>query len=180
MNKKVLVIALASIFSAMLVAPVMAASTTKIEGVTLTLDITIIPDPDSIHTADHNIVHNKGIATGTATLNIPGQDSLNFTYYGTWSGTSKWTGFPTTPDLEGSNVVIGKSVLTSTDEGTTGTFEGVSHSKTIGLPPVIPIMSYTEYHMVFRGTEDFKGQTLKVSYAGAPPAVLEGTLIIPK
>ena len=124
-------------------------------------------------------MHNEGIATGTATLTMPDQSELNFDYYGVWNGTSHWTGFPN-PDPEGSNVIRSMVVLTCTDECITGTFEGVLHTKTIGLPPRIPIMSYTETHMVLHGTGDFQGQTLQISYAGAPPTLLEGTLIIPK
>jgi hypothetical protein len=33
--------------------------------------------------------------------------------------------------------------------------------------------------MVLYGTGDFEGQTLKLSYEGAPPAVFEGYLVIP-
>jgi hypothetical protein len=176
-KSKVLGIAVTLLLAAMFVAPVFAAPATKIEGVTLTPSTTLIPE--STRAVDHNIVHNEGTAVGTATLNIPDQDSLHFDYYGTWSGTAKWTGFPN-PDPEGSNVVRSMVVLTCTDEGITGTFEGMLHTKTIGLPPVPGIMSYTETHMVLHGTGDFQGQTLQISYAGAPPALLAGTLIIPK
>jgi hypothetical protein len=178
LNKKVLGIAVTLLLAAMFIAPAMAAPATKIEGVTLIPATALFPDDTTIF-ADHNIVHNDGTAIGTATLNIPEQDSLHFDYYGIWNGTSKWTNFPN-PDLEGSNVVRSMVVLTCTDEGITGTFEGVLHTKTIGLPPVIPFVSYTETHMVLHGTGDFQGQTLKLSYAGAPPALLEGYLIIPK
>jgi hypothetical protein len=34
--------------------------------------------------------------------------------------------------------------------------------------------------MVFHGTDDFQGQTLKVSFEGAPPLALEGSILIPK
>jgi hypothetical protein len=99
-NKKLIGFALAFIFLAMLATPVIAAPATKIEEVTLTIDAEIIPDPASVRYSDHNnVVHNKGIATGTATLDIPGQSSLSFTYYGIWSGRGKWTGFPTEADL---------------------------------------------------------------------------------
>jgi len=181
MNKKVLGIAVTLLLAAMFVAPAMAKPATKIEGVTLTLMVAIIPDATTIF-ADHNIRHGDGTAAGTATLNIPDQDPLHFDYYGVWNGTSKWDD-PPNPDPDATNVIRGKAVLTCTDEGITGTFEGMSHSKTIGLPPppfpTTPT-SYIEYHMVFHGTGDFKGQTLKVSCAGAPPPVLEGCLIIPK
>ena len=177
MNRKVFGIAATLLFAAMLVAPVYAAPAIKIEGVTFTPVTTLVPE--STLAVDHNIVHNDGTAIGTATLNIPEQDPLNFTYYGVWNGTSKWTNFPN-PDLESSNVIRSMVVLTCTDVGITGTFEGMLHTKTIGLPPVPGIVSYTETHMVLHGTGDFQGQTLQISYAGAPPTLLEGTLIIPK
>jgi hypothetical protein len=176
MNKKVLGVAVTLLLAAMFLAPAMAAPATKIEGVTLIPATALFPDDTSIF-ADHNIVHNDGTAVGTATLNIPDQDSLHFDYYGVWNGTSKWTDMPN-PDLEGSNVVRSMVVLTCTDEGITGTFEGVLHTKTIGLPP--PTASYVETQMILLGTGDFQGQTLKLSYEGAPPTDMEGTLIIPK
>ena len=182
MNKKVLGVAVTLLLAAMFIAPAMAAPATKIEGVTLTLATALIPDPDSAIFADHNIVHNEGIAIGTATLDIPGQGSLSFTYDGIWSGTSKWTD-PPNPDPDATNVIRSMVVLTCTDEGITGTFEGMLHGKTVGLPPppiAIGVTSYIEYHMVFQGTGDFQGQTLKLSYAGEPPVDLEGCLIIPK
>ena len=178
MNRKILVIPVLLLTFALLSLPVMGAPATRIEGVTLTTAIALIPDPTTIIFADHNIVHNDGIGTGTATLNIPLQPSLHFNYYGVWNGTAKWTGFPA-PDPEGTNVVKSRTILTCTDEGITGTFEGTLHTKTIGLPPPVAT-SYVEYNMIFHGTGDFQGQTLKLSYAGAPPTDLEGTLIIPK
>jgi hypothetical protein len=177
MKKKILLIT-AFLALAMLVTPIMAAPATRIEGVTLTTAIALIPDPATIIFADHNIVHNDGIGTGTATLNIPLHPSLHFNYYGVWNGTAKWTGFPA-PDPEGTNVVRSTTILTCTDEGITGTFEGTLHTKTIGLPPPVAT-SYVEYNMVFHGTGDFQGQTLKLSYAGPLPVDFEGCLIIPK
>ena len=61
--------------------------------------------------------------------------------------------------------------------GTTGTFEGTRHTKFIGFP--IPAMSYIEISYNLRGTGDFKGQTLKLSYQGPTPPIFEGYLIIP-
>ena len=182
MKRKILGIAVALLAVAMLAVPVMAAPATRIEGVTLTTAVALIPDPATAIFADHNIVHNDGIATGTATLDIPDKDSLHFSYNGVWNGTSKWTN-PPNPDPEATNVIRSTVVLTCTDPGITGTFEGMLHSKTIGLPPPpLPgaVTSYIEYNMVFHGTGDFQGQTLKLSYAGAPPFALEGCLIIPK
>jgi hypothetical protein len=176
LNKKALEIAVVLMAAAMLITPVLAAPATKIEGVTLTLATALHPDDTTIN-ADHNIRHNDGTVDGTATLNIPEQESLHFDYYGVWNGTSKWTNMPS-PDPEGSNIVRSKVVLTCTDAGKTGTFEGVLHTKTIGLPP--PTASYVETQMILLGTGDFQGQTLKLSYEGAPPTDMEGTLIIPK
>jgi hypothetical protein len=179
-NRKILGIAVVLMAVAMMAVPVMAKPATKIEGVTLTTVVKLVPDPDATRSSTHNnIVHNEGTSTGTATLTIPGQDLLHFDYYGIWNGRSHWTGF-NAPDAEGSNVINGMVVLTCTDEGIDGTFEGTYHTKNVGLPPVEGILSYTEYHMVLHGTGDFQGQTLKVSYAGAPPADLAGCLIIPK
>ena len=179
MNKKILGIAVVLLAAAMLTVPVMAKPATKIEA-TLIVNVAIISDPDFTHDVDHNIHHNIGIATGTATLTTISGDSFNFDYYGTWSGTSKWTDLPN-PDPEGTNIIVGKVILTCTNEDITGTFEGVSHTKSIGLPPVPPFGSYVETHTVLQGTGDFKGQTLRVSYAGPPPAPgLEGYLTIPK
>jgi hypothetical protein len=180
-NKKILGIAVTLLLAAMLAAPAMAAPATKIEGVTLTTAVALIPDDTAIY-ADHNIVHNDGTAAGTATLDIPEKDSLHFDYYGVWNGTSKWTN-PPNPDPEATNVIRSTVVMNCTDEGITGTFEGMVHSKTIGLPPPpFPnaATSHIEYNMVFHGTGDFQGQTLKLSYAGPPPVDLEGCLITPK
>ena len=181
MNKKVLEIAVVLVAAAMLITPVLAAPATKIEGVKLTTVTALHPvaTRSSIH---NNIVHNEGTTDGIATLTIPDQDPLHFNYYGIWHGTSHWTGF-NAPDPEGTNVVNSMVVLTCTDDGIDGTFEGMYHTKNVGLPPRLPPngpWSYTEIHIVLHGTGDFQGQTLKVSYAGEPAADLAGTLIIPK
>ncbi|TRO45980.1 hypothetical protein E2P65_06540 [Candidatus Bathyarchaeota archaeon] len=181
MNKKILCVFVSLFILVLLTIPVLGAPATKIEGVTLTTAVALIPDDTTIF-ADHNIRHGDGTAAGTATLTIPEQDSLHFDYYGVWNGTSKWTN-PPNPDSDATNIIRSTVVLTCTDEGITGTFEGMSHSKTIGLPPPpFPTSptSYIEYNMVFHGTGDFQGQTLKLSYAGAPPVDLEGCLIKPK
>jgi hypothetical protein len=175
MKNKILVITVLLLTFALLSIPVMAAPATKIEGVTAILEAALIPDPASLRMVDHNIVFNEGTSAGTITLNIPGKDPLVGTSSGTWSGRSKWTDFPN-PNPEATNVVRGKMVLTFTG----GTFEGTTHIKSKGLPPLPPFGIYTEYHMVLQGTGDFEGQTLKLSYAGAPPPVFEGCLIIPK
>jgi len=181
MNKKILGIAVTLLLAAMFLAPAMAKPAKRIKGVTLTTAVVIIPDATTIF-ADHNIGHGDGTAAGTATLTMPDQDPLHFDYSAVWNGTSKWTD-PPNPDPDATNIIRSAIVLTCTDEGITGTFEGMGHSKTIGLPPppfpTTPTL-YIEYNMIFHGTGDFQGQTLKVSYAGAPPVVLEGTLIIPK
>ncbi|TRO52722.1 hypothetical protein E2P63_03140 [Candidatus Bathyarchaeota archaeon] len=182
MSKKILVIPILVLTFVLLSIPVMAKPATKIEGVTAIVSAALIPDPASLRQVGHNIVFNKGTGGGTITLNIPGKGSLSGTVSSTWSGKSKWTDFPNF-NPEATNIVRGQMVLTFTDAGTgipdtTGTFEGMNHVKSIGLPPIPPL--YVEYHMVLQGTGDFEGQTLKLSYAGAPPVVFEGTLIIPK
>ena len=182
MNKKVLGTVATLLLAAMFVAPAMAVPATKIEGVTLTTAVALIPDPATAIYADHNIVHNDGTAAGIATLTISEEESLHFDYSGVWNGTSKWTN-PPNPDPDATNIIRSTVVLTCTDEDIEGTFEGMVHSKTIGLPPPpFPnaATSYVEYNMVLHGTGDFQGQTLKLSYAGEPPVDLEGCLIMPK
>ena len=72
---------------------------------------------------------------------------------------------------------MGHEVWTFTGEGNTGTFESsVSVGKYVG----IPVNSHIDRKIVLHGTGDFKGQTLKLSYEGEPPALFEGYLIVPK
>ena len=175
MNKKVLGFALTIFFLAMLAAPVIAVPATKVEGVTAIMDFVAIPGSQKL--VDHGIQQTReGVSIGTVTLNIPEQDALIGTLTGEWIGTVKFSQFPPDPNAEA--VIRAKAVWAFTGEGTTGTFEGVSHSKWIGFPT--PFMSYISYHMVLQGTGDFEGQTLKLSCEGAPPPVLEGYLVIPK
>jgi len=173
MNKKVLGIVVALMAVAMLATPVMAAPATKVEGVTLTLDLTTT----SVYTlVDHGILQVRdGVATGTVTLNIPEQAPLIGTVYAEFIGTMKFTHPVPPPDLEAESIMVGHPVFTFTGEGTTGTFEGVRHSKMIGFP----FSSYINTRFDLHGTGDFLGQTLKLSYEGAPPAVIEGCLLIP-
>ena len=176
LKKKILVASVALVFAAMMAAPVMAAPATKIEGVTAILEAAIVPDPASLRMVGHNIVFNKGTGAGIITLNIPGMtDPLIGTSSSTWSAMARWTDFPN-PDPEATNVVRGNVVYTFPG----GTFEGMTHAKSKGLPPIPLPGFYVEYHMVLQGTGDFEGQTLKLSYAGAQPPVFEGCLIIPK
>jgi hypothetical protein len=177
MNKKILVIPVLLLTFALLTIPVMGAPATKIEGVTATLDIT----KTSVYTVvDHGILQIRdGIATGTVTINIPGQDPLVGTVYGEFIGTMKLNS-PSPPWPGAESVMMGCPVFTFTGEGTTGTFEGVRHTKMIGFPE--PVVSYINTRFVLHGTGDFLGQTLKLSYEGAPPisfAPFEGTLLIP-
>jgi len=167
LNKKILGIALAVFFLAMLTIPVMAAPATKI-GVTVTAATTPVPNPGFPHmVSDNTILHSKGTSTGTVTLNIPGKDPI----VGDWAGEF---GANVNLKKEPTEAVIrGKLVWTFTGEGTTGTFEGIVQRLIIGG-------SYFEDNVVLQGTGDFKGQTLKLSYEGTPPVIQEGYLIIPK
>jgi len=180
MKKKILALFVTFLTAALLTVPVMGKQLpAKKFEVTLTVESILIPDPASAHFADHNIVHNKGMSIGNVTLIIPGEDDYtgpDNNMYATWSGTSWWTDMPTY-DPEARNVIRTKLVFTFTG----GTFEGVGHIKSIGLPPFPQFESYAEYRYILQGTGEFKGQTLKLSYAGANPVVaLSGTLIKPK
>ena len=176
-KKKILVIAVALMFIAMLAIPVLAAPATKIEGVTLMLYHT--PSAGPPHIVDHTIIHTIGTSYGPATLTIPtDQDPLELE--GIWD--TEWFSTQKLSDgvMEG-NLIRESVTLTFTDEGTgypdtTGTFYGRAQWKWIFTDGAL---SSIEVHMVLRGTEDFKGQTPKIAGEGLP-FVMEGCLIIPK
>jgi hypothetical protein len=175
MNKKILFLLVSVLAVAMLAVPVMAAPATKIEGVTATITVTMT----SVYTThDHGILQvREGVATGTVTINIPGQPQLVGTVYAEFLGTMKLEHPMPGPWLEAQSLMVGNPVFTFTGEGTTGTFEGIRHNKIIGFPD--PVVSYINTHLDLHGTGDFLGQTLKLSYEGAPPTALEGWLLIP-
>lgn len=175
MNKKILTIPILLLTLAFVTIPVLGAPATKIEGVTATIDM--YPTWDVTWMVDHGILHLRGSFPGEVTLNVPGQDPLVGTAYADAIGKIKFDK-PEPPFPETEGLFRGKMVWTFTGEGTTGTFEGVRHNKWIGYPR--PVTSYWDNHIVLRGTGDFAGHTLKLSYKGPPPLALEGTLIIPK
>jgi hypothetical protein len=165
-EKKIFVITIILLAIAMLVTPVLAAPATKIEGVTATADGT--PIPSSIRTVSHDSIrHIKGTTTGTVYLTIPGLGTLEGTWNSEWVTRSKISQDPTEA------LIASRVVWAFTGEGTTGTFEGLVQRKITGG-------SYFEDNVVLHGTGDFKEQTLKLSYEGAPPVIQEGYLIIPK
>lgn len=175
MNKIILGIFVGLIAVIVFAVPVMAAPITKIEGVTAILDYT---STVVYNVVDHGILQvREGVATGTVTINIPGQAPLIGTLYGEFIGTMKLDGPPPGPWLNGESMMVGHEIWTFTGEGTTGTFEGVRHEEIIGWPQ--PFISYFESSMLLYGTGDFQGQTLKLSFEGAPPPIFEGCLLIP-
>ena len=172
MTRKILALAMVLMIVAMLATPVMAAPATKFD-VTATFSITT---SSVAHQVDHNIMQLKeGTAEGVVTINIPGQDPLVGTYSGDWLGTIKFDHPAPGPFPGAEGHYMGQMIWTFTGEGTTGTFEGTRHTKSVGLPA----NTYVETSTVLHGTGDFLGQTLKLSYEGAPPIVLEGYLLIP-
>ena len=175
MNRKILGICSVLILVAMLATPVMAAPSTKIEGVTATITVSMT----SVYTAhDHGILQvREGVAEGEVTLNIPGQDPLTGNLYAEFIGTMKLDHPMPGPWPNALTIMVGHPVFTFTGEGTTGTFEGVRHNKVIGFPD--PFVSYIDARLDLHGTGDFLGQTLKLSYEGPPPIALEGYLIVP-
>ena len=175
-NRKVLGIGFAFIFLAMLATPVMAAPATKIEGVTVTAVVTQAANPGYPRFVSHDTIgHSKGTSVGTVTVNIPGKTPLNGIWNGEFVSMSNWKEDPVVVNIRG------KLVWTFTGEGTTGTFVGLVQRKITGFPPSPPtVIPYFEDNVVLHGTGDFQGQTLKLSYAGTPPVIQEGYLIIPK
>ena len=180
-NRKILMLFVSlfavAMMTTILIGTVMAAPATKIEGVTATLDLATT---SVFKAVDHNILQIRdGVATGTVTINIPGQAPLIGTVYGEFIGTIKLGHPPPGPFLEAESVMMGHPIFTFTGEGTTGTFEGVRHTKMIGFPD--PAVSHINTGLDLHGTGDFFGQTLKLSFEGTPPPIAwEGYLLIPK
>jgi hypothetical protein len=186
MNKKIFCISGCLLLIVMFTFPVMAAPATKIEGVTLSIDRTTSNDWRVVDEDIWQLFDGTGV--GTVTLSIPEKGVLTGEYEAEWHGKIKsgpmsvlLVGEPPTPLLvwpEAECLYNRRIVLSFTGKGTTGTFEGTGHTKAIGFGP--PVCSYMQVIMVFHGTGDFQGQTLKVSFEGAPPMVLEGSLLMPK
>ena len=185
LNKKILGIAVTLLLAAMFVAPALAAPATKIEGVEMYVAAGQIPYPGFPHMVSHGTIsHSKGYSDGTVTLIIPINPSdplvLNGGYASEWIGKGKISEKPAETEL----LIMGTWVLTFTGEGTTGTFEGVTHRTIIGWdvgPPPGPLEgSVFIDRAVLHGTGDFQGWTLKLSYDGEfPPVPAEGYLVIP-
>ena len=96
---------------------------------------------------------------------------LSGDWYTEWVANANWKKDPV------ETVIMSKVTLTFDD----GTFEGMSQRTIKGSP--FDFSSYFEDSMVLHGTEDFQGQTLKLSYAGRPiedPMIADGYIIMPK
>ena len=135
------------------------------------------------------ISHSKGYSDGTVTLTIPIDPSdpliLAGDYDSVWIGKGKISVNPAETEV----LIMGQIVLTFTDEstgieGTTGTFEGVTHRMIIGWDAGPTLTSTFIDQAVLHGTGDFQGWTLKLTYEGQPglPPLFadEGYAIIPK
>jgi hypothetical protein len=173
MNKKILVITVLLLTFVLLSIPVMAAPATK-KDVTVAMDVE--QSMTSIRVVGKGVAQISGTSAGWFNLTIEGEAiPQNFTWAGEWALTMK--GFPP-PNPDGGTVIMGKVLLTYEGADKTGTFEGTVHKKVTGIPP--PLATNICSHMVFQGTEDFQGQTLKLSFDGVPPEVPVGYIIIPK
>lgn len=151
-----------------------AAPATKIDGVTLTVTAYGEWIFGKAWLVDHGVFQMKGNSIDfELILHIPGQGDLVGTGSTFAWGWIKFTQEPPDPDAVSNQQV--KTTYTFTGEGTTGTFEGIGHRTDIGFPMV----TYQEQRMVFRGTGDFRGQTLVLSTVGGPSTVPEGYLLIP-
>jgi hypothetical protein len=175
-KKKILCVLVAMLAVALLTIPVMGAPATKIEGVTVTGDVVQTSDPGYPRlVSDGTISHGKGTSVGPVTVNIPDQTPLNGIWNGEWVSMGNWKEDPVVLNIRG------KVVWTFTGEGTTGTFVGLVQRKIIGFPPDPPtVIPYFEDNVVLRGTGDFLGQTLKLTFEGYPPVIHEGYIIMPK
>ena len=171
MNKKALVIAVFLMAVAVLATPVMAAPI-KID-VTGTTLITYT-HVGKVWQADSNGLMREVEMTTIYTIhNYPGQDPLVGTGVSIGHSMLKFTKPP--PDSNAWSNDHFKQVITFTGEGITGTFEGVGHRKALGFP----VSTYEESDILYHGTGDFEGQTLKISSTGTPGS-WEGVLLMPK
>ena len=169
MKNRILVIAVLLLTFALLSIPVMAEPAIKIEGVTVTASVTQTMDPGYPRFVSHGTIsHGKGTSVGTVTVNIPGKTPLNGIWNGEFVSNGHWKEDPDVLNIRG------KLVWTFTG----GTFEGVVQRKITGLP--ISGSSYFKDNAVLRGTGDFQGQTLKLTFEGYPPVIQAGYIIIPK
>jgi hypothetical protein len=176
MSKKALMFTVSLIVLALLVTPTIAAPAEKIP-VRATQTVGNPVGGTDRWVSHDNILHSKGaIGGGEVTLYIPNQDPLLGITTGVMNLVIKDFQFPPViPDEDATGVVINKMIWDFTSEDITGTFEGNFHAKFIGVPQL-----YVELHCVLQGTGDFKGQTLRLSYEGAPPYEWVGFLILPK
>ena len=167
MKKKFLLLLVSVLAVAILAVPVMAKPAT-IEEVTVAAVVTQTPDDGFPRLVSHGTIgHTKGTSFGTVTLTIDGVPMG-----GVWAGEFITAGnFKKDP---AEIVIRGKLIWTFTG----GTFEGIIQRTIIGYPPG-PSSIFID-HAVLKGTGDFKGQTLKLSFEGTPPIIQEGYLIIPK
>jgi hypothetical protein len=171
--KKIIVIPVFLLAFALISIPVMAKPATKKE-VTAAMDVG--RSTTSVSVVGNGVAHISGTSAGWFNLTIEGESTpQNFTWAGEWALTMK--GFPP-PNPDGWTVIMGKVLLTYEGADKTGTFEGTVHKKATGIPP--PTATNIWSHMVFQGTEDFQGQTLKLSFDGVPPEAPVGYIIMPK
>ena len=164
-----LALAVAMLALAMLATPVFAK--TKV-AVTAT-QMGIGSSGGESRLVDHGVLQlREATGAGMVTLRIPGKPDLVGSSSSMINGMIKFEHPEPGPWLEAKSVWHLNMVWTFTGTGTTGTFEGQMQRKAIGMPPL-----YIEAHMVLQGTGDFKGQTLRLSYAGPPPLNWEGFLL---
>lgn len=170
MNRKILVLAVALMATAMLATAVMAAPATKIEGVTVTSEVTQAYDPGYPRdVGDGSVRLANGTSTGNVTVNIPGQDPL----VGVWDGKFVNNAMISDDPADSEALITAALVWTFTE----GTFEGVIQRTITGYPP--SNSSIFMDHLILYGTGNFSGQILSLSYEGTPPVTEEGYLIIP-
>jgi hypothetical protein len=164
MNKKILVIAFAIMFVAMLAAPVLANSPKKIP-VTATQLAVPSPGPDTKSwTTKGGIAQMKNLGgAGTATLNIPGEASLEGSCTASLDATTN------------SKIEVGIWHSYVKWIFATGTFEGVVKMK------IFMEEGVREFHAVLQGTDAFEGWKLNLDGECPRTGTMnwEGFLLIP-
>jgi len=170
-KKKVLGIAVALLFVAMMVAPVLAVSPKKIPVTTQMSGSYWIPPPPTEVWTSGNVQHGRGFTGGHLSYNITGEgmpdlNGSQTTYYGDYNVNLK----------NGHGVIRRKMVITF--DG--GTFEGnnIQHGIITMMGGVFPRLDEGTVHAVFHGTGDYLGWTFVVTVE-QPGSIREAYMLIP-
>ena len=183
MKKKILLVIASLLLVTMFITPAIAAHPNRydVTATQIGSGVTGLIPHVSLHGNRVVLQLRNGAGEGVVTLNLPGGPIEGTTEAKVWG---KIQFFDPMPDPNAVGIWQAQMVWSFTDQGgKTGTFEGIRKFKVIGYPRIPTILiPYTETFCILRGTGDFRGQTLKLSFEGDAEAGISwvGTLLMPK